>query len=126
MNNKVEVKAKEEISLDIIQKENRRLKEIIGNNYDKYIEIQEEINTIFKEYTSLLDINKKLEEDNVEQKKIINKLQIEINDNNNLIKSMQIEKKNIEQRLYALKNSKLGKINTAYWSFKNKRKEKLK
>ena len=111
-------------SINKIEAENIKLKEILEKNYDNYIEIQEEVKNIYDEYSSLLSINEKIQLENMDQKKKIIELEEELNNINTLNKNLQEKNEILKQRVYAFKNSKLGKINVAYWNFRNKRKEK--
>lgn len=115
-----------EVRIKDIESENKVMRNIIEGNYDKYIDLKFEIDNLYIQYKTIKNKYNNMETQELELKKQIIKLELELEKSSNLISELEEKNKIISERLYALKNSKLGKLNVAYWNFIKKRKEKVK
>ncbi|MDU4912106.1 hypothetical protein [Clostridium baratii] len=94
-----------------LKDENKKLKLILEENYRNAEYIKREIIFIKDDYKNKIDIIKKLERDIETNKEQLNKLKVE---NKKLIK----KNKELNDRLIALRNSKLGKLTRKIWTIK--------
>ncbi|MGL5354851.1 MAG: hypothetical protein ACRDA5_16285 [Clostridium sp.] len=112
--------SKLEITNNKIEDENVKLQE---ENRKSIIKFKKEINTVENKNRLL-----KLENQKVQNEKILcveKMLKLEGHIENMELDNESLKNKNdiLRERLDALRNSKLGKINMAYWKFKNRHKE---
>ena len=116
-------KALKVISIKVIESELYGLI-VRGTNIIGWTRLNHSIKLISKPIDTirvdLLDMITNFQEERKESKSAIVRL---INENISLQKTNKNEEKNQYERLYMnLKNSKLGKIQTKYWSWRNRRK----
>lgn len=108
---------------DAIVEENSKVKKLLQKSYDILIEVKNETIKIENKYKEVIEKSNELENRNKSDLNKIIQLESKVIELDNDKKDLEKKNSELRSRIDALRNSKLGKINVAYWKFKNRLKE---